>query len=182
MTTGAKITAEELLRMPDDGYRYELVRGELVKMPPTGEEHGYLAMELGSRLADYVRTHRLGRVYAAETGFRLASNPDTVRAPDISFVSQQRIGDVRPIRGYRAGAPDLAVEVISPSDTYTEVEDKVHDWLDAGTLMVIVVNPRRQTVTVYRSLTDIVILTKDDQLDGKDVVPGWTLRVEELFA
>ena len=129
-----------------------------------------------------MREHRLGRVYTAETGFRLASNPDTVRAPDVAFVSQQRIGDVRPIRGYRAGPPDLAVEVISPSDTYTEVEDKVHDWLDAGTLMVIVVNPRRQTVTVYRSRTDIVILTKDEELDGQDVVPGWTLRIADVFA
>ena len=182
MTTSAKMTAEELLRMPDDGFRYELVRGELVKMPPAGEEDGYLAMEVGSRLAQYVREHRLGRVYAAETGFRLASNPDTMRAPDVAFVNQRRIEEVGPVRGYRPGAPDLAVEVISPSDTYTEVGDKVLYWLDAGTLMVIVVNPRRQTVTVYRSRTDIVILTKDEELDGKDVVPGWTLRVADLFA
>jgi Uma2 family endonuclease len=166
MTTGAKMTADELLRMPDDGFRYELVRGELVKMPPAGEEHGDLAMRVGAPLWQYVETNKLGRVYAAETGFWLASNPDTVRAPDVSFVSQQRIGGVRPIRGYRAGPPDLAVEVISPSDTYTEVEDKVHDWLDAGTSMIIVVNPKRETVTVYRSRTDIVILTKDEELDG----------------
>jgi Uma2 family endonuclease len=182
MTTRSKMTADELLRMPDDGFRYELVRGELVKMAPAGDEHGYLAMEVGSRLAQYVREHRLGRVYAAETGFRLASNPDTVRAPDVAFVNQRRIEEVGLVRGYRPGAPDLVVEVISPSDTYTEVEDKVHDWLDAGTLMVIVVNPRRQTVTVYRSRNDIVILTKDEELDGEDVVPGWKLRIADLFA
>jgi Uma2 family endonuclease len=182
MTTGTKMTAEELLRMPDDGFRYELVRGELVKMAPAGEEHGDIAMRVGAPLWQYVETNKLGRVYAAETGFQIASNPDTVRVPHAAFVSQQRIGEVRPGRGYRVGAPDLAIEVLSPSDTYTGVEDKVHDWLDAGTLMVIVVNPRRQTVTVYRSRTDIVILTKDEELDGKDVVPGWTLRIADLFA
>ena len=182
MTTSARITAEELLKMPDDGLRYELVKGELRRYPFAESQHGYVTMNAGSRLASHVEANKLGTVYAAGTGFQIAFSPDTVRAPDVAFVSRQRIGDVKPTRGYRAGAPDLAVEVISPSDTYTEVEDKVHDWLDAGTLMVIVVNPRRQTVTVYRSRTDIVILTKDDQLDGKDVVPGWTLRVEELFA
>jgi Uma2 family endonuclease len=114
---------------------------------------------------------------------KIAFNPDTVRAPDVSFVRQQRIEEVvRDVEGYWPGPPDLAVEVISPSDTYVEVMDKVHDWLDAGTLMVIAVNPRRQTVTVYRSRTDIVILTKDEEIDGKDVVPGWTLRIADLFA
>jgi len=182
MTAGTKMTAEELLRMPDDGFRYELVRGELVKMPPAGEEHGDIAMRMAGPLWNYVEANKLGRVYIAEPGFLIASNPDTVRAPDVAFVSQKQIEEVRPGRGYRRGAPDLAVEVISPSDTYTEVEDKVHDWLDAGTLMVIVVNPRRQTVTVYRSRTDIVILTKDEVLEGQDVVPGWTLPIADLFA
>jgi Uma2 family endonuclease len=182
MTTAAKkITAEDLLRLPDDGFRYELVKGELRKMAPAGDEHGYLAVRVTGPLWLHVETHKLGRVYAAETGFLLASNPDTVRAPDVAFVSQQRIDEVGPVRGYRPGAPDLAVEVISPSDTYTEVEDKVLTWLDAGTRMVIVLNPRQQTVAVYRSRTDIAILTKNDTLDGKDVVPGWTLAIEDLF-
>lgn len=180
-TANQKITAEDLLRMPDDGFRYELVNGELIKMAPAGREHGYLAMRVGGPLWQYVETHQLGEVYAAETGFQLASNPDTVRAPDVAFVSQQRLEEAGPVRGYWPGAPDLAVEVISPNDTYTEVQDKVLTWLDAGTRMVVVLNPRRRTVTVYRSRTDITILTENDTLDGRDVVPGWTLPVADLF-
>jgi Uma2 family endonuclease len=181
MTTSTRVTAEELLNMPDDGFRYELVKGELVKMAPAGSEHGKIAMRLGWRLAQYVETHGLGNVYAAETGFQIASNPDTVRAPDAAFVRQSRSEEIGNIRSYYPGAPDLAVEVISPSDTYTQVEDKVLDWLNAGTAAVVVVNPRQQTVTVYRSLTEIVILTRDDELDLDDVVPGWSLPVKELF-
>ena len=181
MTTAAKVTAEELLHLPDDGFHYELVRGELIKMAPAGSEHGKLAMEFGWRLAQYVRTHQLGNVYAAETGFHLASNPDTVRAPDAAFVSQSRVEEAGVVTGYWPGAPDLAVEVISPSDTYSQVQDKALHWLNAGTRMVVVVDPGQQTVTVYRSLTDIVLLTTGDELDGKDVVPGWVLPVDELF-
>jgi Uma2 family endonuclease len=180
-TTGQKITAEDLLRMPDDGFRYELVKGELKQMAPTGRRHGYLAMRIGSPLEQDVRTHQLGEVYAAETGFRLASNPDTVRAPDVAFISQQRLEEVGEVEGYWPGAPGLAIEVVSPNDTYAEVQGKVLSWLDAGTRMVIVLNPRQQTVAVYRSRTDIAILTKSDTIDGKDVVPGWTLAIEDLF-
>lgn len=182
MTTGTKMTAEELLRMPDDGFRYELVRGELVKMPLACAEHGYITMQVGGRLAQYVEIKKLGTVYAAGTGFQIAFNPDTVRAPDVSFLRRQRKEGIGNMEGYWPGPPDLAVEVISPSDTYVEVMAKVLDWLDAGTLMVVVVNPRRETVTVYRSRTDIAILTKDEELDGKDVVPGWTLPIADLFA
>jgi len=182
MTTAQKVTAEELLQMPDDGLRYELVKGELVKMAPAGHGHGVLAMEIGWRLAQHVATHSLGQVCAAETGFRIASNPDTVRAPDVVFISQGRVEGVGLVDGYWPGAPDLAVEVISPTDIYTAVQAKVLDWLDAGTLMVAVVNPRQQTVTVYRSRTDINILTVNDIMDGQDVVSGWTLAIQDLFA
>ncbi len=182
MTTAAKkITAEDLLRLPDDGFRYELVKGELRKMAPAGKRHGVLAMEVGWRLAQHVKTHKLGEVCAAETGFQLTSNPDTVRAPDVAFISRQRLEEVGEVEGYWPGAPDLAVEVISPSDTYTEVLAKVLTWLDAGTRMVVVVNPRQQAVTVYRSRTAITILGKNDTLDGNDVVPGWTFPIEDLF-
>ena len=183
MTTASRIvTAEELLRMPDDGFRYELVKGELIKMAPAGAAHGSLAMVIGSALFQHVTAHQLGKVFAAETGFSLASDPDTVRAPDVAFVSQKRIEEAGEVLGYWPGAPDLAVEVISPSDTYTQVEDKILEWLHAGTLMVVAVNPRQRTVTVYRSLVNIVILTQNDILDGKDVVPGWSLSIRDLFA
>jgi Uma2 family endonuclease len=180
-TTGRKITAEDLLRMPDDGFRYELVKGELNKMAPAGKTHGVLAMKIGWRLAQYVEAHELGHVCAAETGFRLSGNPDTVRAPDVAFINQQRIEEIGDVEGYWPGAPDLAIDVVSPSDTYTQVQDKVLTWLDAGTRMVIVLNSRQQTAAVYRSRTDIAMLTKNDTLDGKDVVPGWTLAIEDLF-
>ncbi|HLF04933.1 MAG TPA: Uma2 family endonuclease [Dehalococcoidia bacterium] len=182
MTVTRTFTAEDLLRLPDDGWRYELVRGELRKMAPAGSEHGELAMEVGSQLAQYVKAHRLGRVFAAETGFYIASNPDTVRAPDVAFVSQPRAEAIGRVTGYWPGAPDLAVEVISPSDTYAEVDEKVVDWLNGGARMVVVVNPRTERVMVYRSPTDVTILSSGDTLDGQDVVPGWSLALADLFA
>jgi Uma2 family endonuclease len=180
-TTQQLMTAEDLLRMPDDGFRYELVKGELKKMAPAGHWHGRIAINMTTPLAQHVRAQNLGAVYAAETGFKLASDPDVVRAPDIAFIRRERVDEVGNVEGYWPGAPDLAVEVISPSDTYTEVQEKVFDWLEAGTRMVIVVMPRRRAVAVYRSLTDIVMLTEKDALDGGDVVPGWTLPVRDLF-
>ena len=180
-TTDQLVTAEELLRMPDDGYRYELVRGELRKMAPAGHLHGRIAINVTTPLDRHVRAHTLGTVYAAETGFKLASNPDIVRAPDLAFIRRERVEAVGDVEGYWPGAPDLAVEVISPSDTYAEVQEKVFDWIEAGTQMVILVMPRKRAVTVYRSLTDIVMLTEHDTLDGGDVVPGWKIPVRELF-
>jgi Uma2 family endonuclease len=176
------ITAEELLRMPDDGYRYELVRGELRKMAPAGHLHGRVAINVTTPLDRHVRAHHLGVVYAAETGFKLASNPDMVRAPDVAFIRRERVEEVGDVEGYWPGAPDLAVEVISPSDTYADVQEKVFDWLEAGTRMVILVMPRKRAVTVYRSLTDMIMLTEHDTLDGGEVVPGWKIPVRELFS
>jgi Uma2 family endonuclease len=175
------ITAEDLLRLPDDGLRYELVRGELRKMTPAGHQHGRIAINITTPLDQHVRAHNLGVVYAAETGFKLATDPDTVRAPDVAFIRRDRVEAVGDVEGYWPGAPDLAVEVISPSDTYTEVEEKIFYWLDAGVRLVIAANPRQHTVTVYRSRADIVLLTEDDTLDGSDVVPGWILPVREVF-
>jgi Uma2 family endonuclease len=173
-------SAEELFAMPDDGYRYELVNGELRRMPPAGGPHGSAAMEIGSRLAEYVRAKKLGVVFAAETGFRLTSNPDTVRAPDAAFVSRERIERIGIPKGYWPGAPDLAVEVVSPGDTFTEVEEKVIDWLTAGTKMVIVLNPEKRTVSVYRGAIATLLLDRDT-LSGEDVVPGWSVAVKDLF-
>ncbi|MFP4440531.1 MAG: Uma2 family endonuclease [Chloroflexaceae bacterium] len=175
-------TADELLQMPDDGFRYELVRGELRRMSPSGFQHGRLTMNIATPLDQYVRTQGLGVVCAAETGFLLATDPDTVRAADVAFIQQARIDPQAEPEGYWHGAPDLAVEVVSPHDLYTEVDAKVTDWLDAGTRMVIVINPRKHTVTVYRSLTHIMVLREPDILDGDDVVPGWSLPIAALFS
>lgn len=176
------VTADELLAMPDDGLRRELVDGEVFVTPPPGEEHGAIAAEILVSLGSHVRAHGLGRVFAAETGYRIGSNPDTVMAPDAAFVSRERIEQVAISRGYRVGAPDLAVEVVSPGDSFVEVEAKVARWLAAGCRMVVVVNPARRAATVYRSRADIVLLTAGDVLDGGDVVPGWTLPLADLFA
>lgn len=175
------ITADDLLLMPNDGFRYELLRGELKKMAPASHEHGIIAINISTPLDQHSRTNKLGRVYAAETGFKITSNPDTVRAPDVAFVSQERLEQVGSVKGYWPGAPDFVVEIISPSDIYTEVEEKVFDWLEAGVKMVVVVNPRKRVVTVYRSLTDIVVLTESDILDGGNVVVGWSIAVKDIF-
>jgi Uma2 family endonuclease len=133
MTTDTKpMTADELLRMPEDGSRYELIRGELTKMAPSGQRHGDLAARALISLGQHVSKHRLGKVYAAETGFKLASNPDHVRAPDAAFIREERLREKGEVTGYWPGAPDLVVEVVSPSDSYAEVEDKVFDWLEFG--------------------------------------------------
>lgn len=180
-TTEQLMTADELLRMPDDGFRYELVKGELRKMAPAGHEHGRVAINFTWPLAQHVTTNKLGVVYAAETGFTLATNPDTVRAPDVAFVSRERLKEVKSASGFWPGAPDLAVEVVSPGDTYAEVEEKAIDWLAAGARMVLALNPRKRTVTAYRSLNDIVILNDDATLDLDDVVPGFKIAVKDIF-
>ena len=181
MTTTELITADELWQMKDDGFRYELVRGELIKMSPAGHQHGRIALNFTTPLDQFVRSNQLGTVYAAETGFKLAGDPDVVRAPDAAFVRRERVEDVGQTEGFWPGAPDLVAEVVSPGDTYAEVEDKIADWLDAGTRLVVVVNPSTQTVALYQSRSDIRILTADDVLDGGEVVPNWTMPVRDIF-
>jgi Uma2 family endonuclease len=122
------------------------------------------------------------RSYSAETGFRLSSDPDTVRAPDVAFVSRARIETIGEVEGFWPEAPDLAVEVVSPGDSYSDVEEKIFAWLDAGTKMVVVINPRQPSATAYKSPTDIIALAETDVLTGGDVVPGFELVVREIFA
>jgi Uma2 family endonuclease len=172
-------TASELFEMPDDGFRYELVKGELRKMSPAGCEHGAVVFNLTGLLAPHIRN--IGQGFGAETGFKIASDPDTVRAPDVSFVRRERIPEAGIPKNFWEIAPDLAVEVVSPGDTYDEVDEKVNDWLDAGTRAVWVVNPRKRLVSVYRSVKDVTILTEEDLLDGGDVLPGFSCKVSEIF-
>ena len=182
MTAATRLmTADELLDMPDDGYRYELIRGELIRMSPAGNLHGKYAMRVGTPLSNFVDDNDMGEVYAAETGYILDPDCHTVRAPDVSFISRERLEEIGETDGYWPAAPDLAVEVISPNDRYAEVEAKVLEWLDAGTRMVIVVNPRTRTVRVYRSPTNVADLTLDGEIDGGDIVPGWRLAVSRIF-
>jgi len=179
------MTVDELLELPDDGKRYELIEGELRMTAPAGSRHGRLAMRVGSSLEQHVHSHDLGAVYAAETGFVLSHDPDTVRAPDVAFVSKQRLTEVPDTEGYPEPAPDPAVEVIAPDDTFMtfmEVEEKAVSWLKAGSRMVLVVNSSARTVHVYRSTGVATILREEHQLDAHDVVPGWRVPVREFFA
>jgi Uma2 family endonuclease len=177
-----KTTAADLERMPDDGFRHELVRGEMRKMSPAGSQHGKIALKFALLLMRHVEERNLGVGFAAETGFLIASDPDTVRAPDVAFVQRARDEEVGDTEKFWPGAPDLAVEVISLSDNYTEVEERVVDWLQAGTRMVVVVNPRQRRVMVHRAHSDVQVLGEGDTLEGGDVVPGWRLTIAELFA
>ncbi len=170
-------TAEDLWKQIDDGYRYELVKGVIRRMPPAGFDHGIRAAKIGRHLDAHVEKHKLGYVCGAETGFKISENPDTVRAPDAAFVCQAAIDEQGIPKGYWEGAPDLTVEVISPSDTYTEVDE----WLNAGCAMVWVMNPRRETVEVYRSPEDITVLRGNDILEGGDVIEGFQCYVRDLF-
>jgi len=182
MSTATRlITAEQLMQMPDDRRR-ELVRGELREMPPSGFDHGATVDSIQVLLSNYVRANRLGVVVGAETGFRLSRNPDTVRGVDVGFVRADRIPATGRPTVYWEGAPDLAVEVVSPSDTVEAVEEKVDDYISAGCAMVVVINPRRRTLTVHRAGRDLVVLRASDTFSGGDVVPGFQCPVAAVFA
>ncbi len=176
------MTVEEFEQSPLNTSGVELVRGEIsTQMSPTGAQHGEVAGVVFAALFNFAHGQKLGKVYAAETGFILSQNPATVRAPDAAFVSRERAVQQRRPEGYFEGAPDLAVEVVSPGDRDEEVQRKVMDYLEAGTKLVWIVRPRTETVTVYRSLTDIRVLTKEETLDGGDLLPGFQLSVGEIF-
>lgn len=176
------MTAEALLLLPRGSARYELVRGELQTMTPSGHVHGKVAARIAARLVAFVEQYDLGLAYGAETGFILRRSPDTVRAPDAAFVTAARLA-ATPLspQGYFPGAPDLAVEVTSPSDTNTEVEEKVAAWLEAGCRAVVVLNPDRNTAHVYGSGLDVQFLSVSDQLSLPDLLPGWSVPLDDLF-
>ena len=175
------MTAEQLFELPDDGCRSELVQGEIVRMTPTGGEHGIVAMRIGVAISEYVEAHHLGVCFAAETGFILQRDPDTVRAPDVAFVAASHVPDTGIPTFYWPSAPDLAVEVLSPWDRPAEVRRKVDEYFAAGTRLVWIVDPATRTVHVYRSPHDVRVLRGDDELSGDDVLPGFRCVVKRLF-
>ena len=174
------LTAEELLRLNIKNKRTELVRGVLVVREPAGYQHGDIAMRLAAAIFAHVDAHDLGRVFAAETGFTLTRNPDTVRAPDVAFISAARLPDPPP-RGFAELAPDLAVEVLSPDDRPGEVLAKVADWLKAGSRLVWVVDPIGASARVYRADGSESILGEADVLRGEEVLPGFECELEVVF-
>jgi len=175
------LTTEDLYALPDDGNSHELVRGVLATEPPPGGEHGRVEAQVVMLLKTFVRRHRLGRIYAGDTGFILARSPDTVRGPDVAFVSRERVGSIDVGPGYIPGAPDLAVEILSPGNRRGDVQSKVADYLAAGARRVWVIDPSVPCVQVYRTLLDSRLLSRSDELEGEDVLPGFRVKVAELF-
>ena len=168
------MTLEEFLQ--SDLERYEYVKGALIPMPPTSGEHGDISMSLVLCLGPYVHQNQLGRVYTSDTGFQIG---DRILMPDIAFVSAARLPEDR--RKAFSIPPDLAVEVISPTDAQFRVVEKALVYLSAGTQLVWVIEPVAKTVTVYRSETDIEMLTREDTLTGEEVVEGFSCEVAQLF-
>lgn len=167
--------------MPDDGMRHELIRGELTTMTHPGAEHGRVAATTGALLFNHTRKTGCG-VTMGEAGFVLARDPDTVRAPDTAFISKDRAEAIGRTPKYWPEAPALAVEVISPNDTYREVHDKALEWLAAGSRMVLVLDPPKRTATVYRGQGEAHLHSAGDTLDLSDAVPGFNVPVADLFA
>lgn len=177
-TTHSLMTADQLLLMPDDGLRHELVAGELRTADLTGGWHGEVSSQIGMLLRQHVKKHQLGKTYAAETGFLLSGDPDTVRAPDVAFVATARLVSTPK---FFPGAPDLAVEVTSPSDRFSEVQEKAFAWLRAGCRLVLVADPEQKMVTAYRAPNDIRVHSGDEVVDCDDVVSGWRERASAFF-
>lgn len=174
-------TAEDLFEMPNDGNRYELVQGVLRKMSPAGGAHGEAEGFIAGHLMFHVRKNRLGSTYVGDTGFKIRTNPDTVLAPDVAFVTRERVQTIPDRFKFIPLAPDLVIEILSPGDAEREALLKVADWLTAGTRAVILVHPRKKTVRVFRSPEQFVTLSEQDILELPDIVPGWSVAVAEIF-
>ena len=168
------LTLEEFMKHDYESYEY--VNGQLVPMPPTTMEQGEISSNIAMLLGNYVRQRQSGIVCTAPTIFKVRSSG---RKPDVAFVSQERLPEDR--RQASPIPPDLAIEVVSPSDTVYEVQEKAFEYLDAGTKMVWIVAPVSKTVTVYRSRNDIKILSRNQTLTGEDVIEGFSCSVAELF-
>jgi Uma2 family endonuclease len=177
----ARLTVEDLPWLEPEEGRAELVAGTLVREPPPGEGHGGIAAQVAALLLPFVREHGLGWVFV-ETGYVLASDPDTVRGPDVSFVSAHRLVTAARRGPYRVGGPDLAVEVVSPGDSRREVADKAAEYLAAGTAAVWVLDPRHQTVTTHLPERRPTTLGREETLHGEPYLPGLRLPVADLFA
>ena len=180
-TASGLITADDLLRLSSDGVRGELIRGALSETMPTGREHGQIAVRLAARLHNFVEPRRLGVLTASDSGVWLEHDPDTVREPDVAFFSAEKSPPDERVTGYAQVAPDLAVEIVSPSDRLPAVNDKALMWLRYGVRLVWVVRPDERRVDVHRDGHPVVALTENDALDGADVLPGFSCPVREIF-
>ena len=175
-------TAAELIAMPDDGYVYELIAGRLRQMVPAGGEHGETEVRFGFHLYGFVAPRGLGEVYSGDTGFFFGHDPDTVLAPDVAFISAERLPPRSERRGYLDVIPDLVVEIVSPNDRQPEVDDKVARYLAAGVRLIWVAYPRRRQVVVHRSGAEAITLDEDETLDADPVLSGFRLPMADVLA
>jgi Uma2 family endonuclease len=179
MVTKTLLTAGELEQMPDDdSVQIELDEGELITTPPAGEDHGYVEVEIASVLWNFVKKHKLGRVYAGDTGFRLSDS--TVRAPDVAFVRRERVQALRS-QGFAKGAPDLAIEIRSESESFRQLTRKVKQYLAAGCQVVLVVNREPQQIDVFKADGSEHTLRARDVLKIPEILPGFSVKVADLF-
>ena len=175
------LTAEDLLRLNSEGVKGELIRGVLHETVSVGKIHGRIAMAFGGALVAYVRPRRLGTVIGSDAGVLIQRNPDTVREPDIAYISAERLPLDDQSDGYLEVVPELVVEIVSPSDSPREVNLKIQMWLDLGVSMALVVRPADRTIAIHRPGVPEVTLMGDDVLDGGDVLPGFSLPLSEIF-
>jgi len=180
LTKPAIHTAKDLERLSDEGHHYELIKGKLRTMSPGGGPHGTASSRVSFYVNGIVYGEELGETFAAETGFFVERDPDTVKAPDFAFVSYERLPDPLP-EGYVPLVPDLAVETRSPNDTAREVAEKVEEWLAAGVSLVWVIEPRKRTITTHRLGRLPQVLGISDTLDGEDLLPGLAMPVARIF-
>jgi Uma2 family endonuclease len=174
------VTAEELARLPDDGYRYELVEGRLIRRSPVNFDHGRIVLRIGFLLNRHLEQQPVG-VIGTEIGFKLASNPDTVRGPDIAFLRSERV-PARGGRGFVKGAPDLVIEILSPDDRPGEMRAKIEGYVARGVSLVVVVDPGDRTATMFRPKAATITLASDtDVLDLSDVITGFRCHLREIF-
>jgi len=181
LVTGEQLITGEQLYAMGDVSPSELIKGEIVRHMPTAHLHGHIEAAIVIPLGIFNRQHKLGRVLTGEVGIYTGRNPDTVRAADVAFISYERLNQAK-ARGYLTIAPELVVEIMSPDDKWSEVQEKLEEYFEVGVLMVLVVDPRRKAVHVYRSLDDWNRLTIDDELTLENVLPGFRVPVAEIFA
>ena len=175
------LTAEDLLRLHSEGVRGELIRGVLCETMASGGEHGEIVVNMTLLLGNLVKQQKLGRLAASDVGVRLQRNPDTIREPDLAFISAERLPLDTRVTAYYEIPPDLVVEIVSPNDSYGSVHDKGCMWLRYGVRIVWVVNPQFRSVEVHSEGPSLLRLTENDTLDGSDVLPGFSCTVSDLF-
>ena len=175
------LTAEDLLRLDSKGVKGELIRGEFCETMSAGLKHGEIVINLGGEVRNFVKPRRLGRIFGSDAGIILERDPDTVREPDIAFISAERMPLEEEEHGYSEIVPDLVVEIASPSDSRREVNDKARMWHSYGVPLVWAAYPETRTIDVHRADGSITTLREDDVLDGGDILPGFAVAVSDIF-